>query len=342
MTSGGEKPSTRRDRKLLPLPVQCIFEKDRRLFRVTRNRGKDLAMGGFGILVETAEDAKISEDPPVPPVEYLFIEEVLFLHERGFLEVLLSEEEEGLAKQPLDSYQLYHLLEPCGLSLAAHLVYAHLRAQDFRVIRHTPYRRQILEDLQECAYERQRRKEEIAREKQLLEEQGIPAAQEEERLQDEESPSHEGVACIDYKKEPGNSISAWKLKLRQDAAHACPPTVFSNDNGQPASIAFHVYNPKSGFSRSDPGLPDLYVAATFYCDSCLKFQHLQELLQLANGIPLRMATVSDAGTVVMFGVTDFGVPERTTEELRRKEPEQSLPESSSTGDVKSQSSATNE
>jgi hypothetical protein len=255
---------------------------------------------------------------------------------------VLITEEEGLTttQQPLDSYQLYHLLEPCGLSLAAHLVYAHLRAQDFRVIRNTPRRGQILQELHACACERQQKREETVREK-PLEEQGLPATKEEERPQDEETPSHEGVTLIDSRKEQGNNLSALKRKLRQDAAQACPPTVFSNDNG-PASIAFDVYNPNSKFSRSDPGLPDLYVASTFYCDSCLKFQHLHGLLQLANGIPLRVATVSDAGTVVMFGVTDYGVPERTTEELSRKKPEQSLSESSPTGDEKSQSSATNE
>lgn len=46
---------------------------------------------------------------------------------------------------PLDSFDLYNLLEPCGLSLAAYLVYAHLRAQAFRVRRHVPQRRHNLE-----------------------------------------------------------------------------------------------------------------------------------------------------------------------------------------------------
>jgi len=40
----------------------------------------------------------------------------------------------------------------------------------------------------------------------------------------------------------------------------------------------------------------------------LTFSVLQELLQQAQGIPIKVATVSDSGTVVMFGISDVGVP----------------------------------
>lgn len=35
---------------------------------------------------------------------------------------------------------------------------------------------------------------------------------------------------------------------------------------------------------------------------------LQELQESCDGVPLRIATVSDGGAVIMFGVTNVGVP----------------------------------
>jgi hypothetical protein len=115
--------------------------------------------------------------------EYLFVEEALFLHEKGLLRALLpssssskdvnetnSEEATAEASKPsttvaaaseaenddisatrlplhatpLDTSQLYQLLVPLGISLPIYRVYSHLRSQDFRVLRHDPDRYDIL------------------------------------------------------------------------------------------------------------------------------------------------------------------------------------------------------
>ena len=109
--------------------------------------------------------------------EYLFIEEVLFLHERNYLRALIPKsattmmttttENYGLDNNnisnkndppknnndvvltndnvtPLDTSQLYQLLPTMGISLAVYRVYSHLRSQDFRVLRHDPNRWDIL------------------------------------------------------------------------------------------------------------------------------------------------------------------------------------------------------
>lgn len=111
-------------------------------------------------------------------------------------------------------------------------------------------------------------------------------------------------------------LAQLKLDLRHVEAKAPPPTVFqvakidsssSSCRGVP-SIAYDVYEPNAGFSQSCPGLPDVHAAATFYNHNDSAFSDLQQLMTQADGIPLRIATVSDSGTVIMFGVTDLGVP----------------------------------
>ena len=115
-----------------------------------------------------------------------------------------------------------------------------------------------------------------------------------------------------------------------------PPDTDTTDTDT-TKIAFDCYNPDAAFSSSCPGLPDFHVAITYYNNrSCsdgavgtraqkgLTFGDLRLLLQItaavtaagdkpeeavaAVQVPLKIATVSDSGTVVMFGVTDFGVP----------------------------------
>ena len=72
-------------------------------------------------------------------------------------------------------------------------------------------------------------------------------------------------------------------------------------------IAFDVYKPNAKFRKTNPGLPDYYVAICCFTDS-LSYMTLDDLVKKCDGIPLRMATVADGGTVVMFGLTDYGVP----------------------------------
>jgi hypothetical protein len=157
-----------------PLPIACRLDVDRQLFRVFRCRGRNLGTGGFGVVFPSTaaadddseddataeengqrnlflsgkepgehESVEVGEDAGQPTTtstsyEYLFVEEVLFLHEQGFLAAY--DEHENV----LDAVDLYQRLDALGVSLAAYLVYAHLRVQTFRVVRHTSTRRRIL------------------------------------------------------------------------------------------------------------------------------------------------------------------------------------------------------
>lgn len=268
--------------------------------------------------------------------EYLFIEEVIFLYEQGKLEIDWEETEdashhhhyhENSTTASSSSYRLYSLLEPCGVSLAAYLVYAHLRSQNFRVLRHTSTRRKILETMKEV---REFRQESLRDSRSKGGEQDAKQnfnAKESERI----SGSVDGVEGnsneSNTKPTPINQMNQLIYALREDAAKALPPTVYHGNNTSEtkglstilstSTIAFDVYKPNTHFSRRVPGLPDFYVAATFYSATrsesspspSLTFDQLQDLLRSSDGVPLRIATVSDSGTVIMFGVTDFGVPE---------------------------------
>jgi len=285
------------DETKVQLPVSVRLNPELSMFMVTRYRGK-LQNGGFGVPVslpidkegddETDTDAvkdqavaKSSEDaeessavesnaedtakPTTITKEHLFVEDVVFLHERGLVEV--NDDMGSL----LNSSHIYNLLEPLGLSLPVYLANAHLRAQTYRVVRHTPGRRQILEGMES-----------------LLRQSGND---------EEEESIHNGV------KTP-------RRCLRDDAISAAPPKVATSSS---PSIAFDVYQPDSNFSRSNPGLPDFYVAVTYYNEPRLDFGALVSLLQECQGVPLKIATVSDAGTVIMFGITDAGAPEPNNE-----------------------------
>jgi hypothetical protein len=62
----------------------------------------------------------------------------------------------------LDSSQLYQLLPRLGMSLSVYLVYAHLRGQEYRVLRHAPKRYPLL-----VQQERKRKREEQQRESEI-------------------------------------------------------------------------------------------------------------------------------------------------------------------------------
>lgn len=246
------------------VPLACLLDRTHQAFRVTRNKGKSLANGGFGMNLPD-NDAK--------RIDYLFIEEVYFLVEQGLLEAYDGDNK-------LDVQGIFQLLDVCGMSLPALLVYAHVRSQSYRVIRHTPHRRDILEQMEPLLYFHKR--------KRTLE----------NSLETNEIPTH-------ISRSPEHSPSAAKQQLnqlrhllREDASQAPAPVV---GNG---TIAYELYLPDSQFRRSAPGRPAIYVAAT----TSLHFGDLQTLLREADGIPLRTAVVSEAGTVVMLGVSDYGVP----------------------------------
>jgi len=118
-----------------------------------------------------------------------------------------------------------------------------------------------------------------------------------------------------------------RFNLRQDAFEAPTPHLLpfdSKDKGEPSvdclaidnttielstsDIAYDVYNPNSNFRKTNPGLPDYCVAITPYALPSPQFDHMCELVKECDDIPLQIAAVSDSGTVIMFGLTDFSVP----------------------------------
>jgi hypothetical protein len=266
------------------------------MFRVLRAKGKTLSSGGFGVAIAaensveapkegeeqderasehtssgatTADDDDDDEEggesvkPPSSSkkhttFEYLFIEEVIFLHERGLLECLPMEN----SSVALDSSQLYQLLPTMGMNLPMYFVYSHLRSQDFRVLRHSP-------DRLDCLLQQQQQQD--------------------------------GSVATTTR----SQVTALRYRVRQSIQHA--PTPIIPDSG--VAICWDAYLPNSKFGKTHPGLPDFYVAVTFYNQAQASFSDIQSLvLEKCRGIPLRLATVSDSGTVVMFGVTNFGVP----------------------------------
>ena len=96
-------------------------------------------------------------------------------------------------------------------------------------------------------------------------------------------------------------------QVRSSIAQALPPTIPSS--GGTLTIAWDVYLPNAKFGKTHPGLPDFYVAVTYYNEPHVRFAQIEEVLvNDCRRIPLKLATVSDSGTVVMFGVSNMGVP----------------------------------
>jgi hypothetical protein len=278
-------------------PIVCMLETSHDMFRVIRAKGKALTSGGFGVSIsekkikqqkqeeaegddgksykctemESIAEASIGETKTCDPSQYksssntsifLFVEEVLFLHERGFLRAM---DEEG--RKSLDTSQLYQLVSLMGLSLSTYRVYSHLRCQDFRVLRHAPSRLNMLR---------------------LQEQQHMQSTAETIRL---------------------------RRQVRESIQTAEVPSLFTNRNNindrftDDLKIGWDVYYPDCNFAKTHPGKPDFYVAMTFYNVLLVPFSKVRHLLQEeCHSIPLKLATVSDSGTVVMFGVTGSDIP----------------------------------
>lgn len=267
-------------------------------------------------------------DRPASVGEYLFIEEVLVLFEKGLIEVYRddndqprknnnkNDDNEHADLKQLNAKDLYNLLEPLGVPLPLYLVYAHLRQQTYRVVRHTPTRRALLLEMDAIRYQKQPKQ---------MDDQPVKSGNQRAEL----AKSKEEKTALNRSRllmKQNCRLKELRLALRHDAATASPPvwltrTCFgiSSSSEHPAlQPAFDVYQPNGSFSRSFPGLPNFSVAVTSYAHRCLTFSQIQNLLittTSCQGIPLKIATVSESGTVVMFGVTDSGVPKITAPKL---------------------------
>jgi hypothetical protein len=231
------------------------------MFRVLRAKGKSFSSGGFGISLpvespstklEQKINRKKDEDKDTSTAQHLFIEEALVLFERGLLEVYNGDTKLGACG-------VYGMLEALSVPLPIYLAYAHLRAQDYRVLRHVSRSQQ----------DKNRKR-----------------------------PRQEDTTNLTQKE-------AFRLALLQAV-----PLSLDDD---PTAIAFDVYEPNTHFKKSSPGIPHFHVAVASYRLPSPTFSQLQALTKKSNGVALRIATVSDSGTVIMFGVTDYGVPDISSE-----------------------------
>jgi hypothetical protein len=243
-------------------PLACQFEPAKNMFRVTRSKGNTLSSRGFGVVFPRDENEQQTSSTSSSDT-YLFIEETVVLCKQGLMEA--RDEHNNLYSQK----ELFDKMETLNISWPVFLVYAHLRQQTFRVVRHTPSRREILLKMQ----------------------------------QNQEHPSQTTAR----KKE----LSQLKRLLRLDTAHASPPRNFVNDTfiaSDEIVPAFDVYHPSSSFAKTNPGLPDFSIAITSYAQCSFHFQQWHSLVASKNHKAIKIAAVSDAGIVLVFGITKVGVP----------------------------------
>jgi len=257
---------------------ECDYVPAVGMFRVRKAIGKSFSSGGFGMMLSVGDSSSPETTPQgnnereeddaeqtnvgatsmettpsmskPSPAEHLFIEEALVLFERGVLDVYDCD------GTKLDARRLYGMLESLDVPLPIYLTYAHLRAQDYRVLRHV----------------------------------SLP----------------EIMSVFDAERQDGSTYEMIKQARRTS------PPITLDDN--PAAIALDVYQPNTQFRKTNPGTPDLYVSVASYKLPSPTFTELQGIMEQCNDVPLRIATVSDSGVVVMFGVTNVGVPDISNNE----------------------------
>jgi hypothetical protein len=289
------------------------------MFRVEHSKGKSLSSGGFGVAISCKIQHHDDNSPPetksnTSPItntastlttitrDHLFLEEAMFLHEQGLLECRQQQQPKETnaatdaqtssttnAFTKLSLFDLYALLPKAQLSLAIYLTYAHLRAQTYRVMRHSPHRRSILQAQQDYL-------------------------QQQSRTSDNNNNNKHSAKSAEFQN--------LKLKLRHDLQTTLAPQVhtaisFASSTQSLSSLssslllqpAFDVYAPQSTFSKSHPGLPDFHVIVFYYAELLpLLFPALHQLARDCEPIPVKVATVSDSGVVVMFGLCTMQVP----------------------------------
>ena len=247
--------------------------------------------------------------------ERIHPEEALFLHMRGLLRIECNHE-------PMSTQDLFCIMLPeCKISVAAYLAYAHLRAQGYILIRYSTERIKLL---------MARSLHSTAKDSSLI------AGG--ENSHDNNPDVSEGTKKAEIHESSSNN-NIWrqaKQKLSDNVAKASPPCVVVFDECNSfcsqdlnTRLAYFAYNPNSNFRRSHPGLPDFGVAIMPFHSSGVSvptFDSISALVSLCEGnhdggdeiddadaaisneIPLRIATVSDGGAVIVYGVTRGDVP----------------------------------
>ena len=292
--------------------------------------------------VDRGESKSKPKAPPQQTQLYLFIEEVLFLHERGLVEVYKDDEE----KDRLESKHLFALLPKLGVPFPVYLTYAHLRAQTYIVMRHAPRRLDIVDALTERSARKRKRDDGEAKEGKEadagVESVAANATSEPKastdlaKVDEDEANKSRGKRSANLKKRlravefnapapilmrstdsagkwsqylplarSGHDVEAQEEELAEEEQRAVPGacTVPST-----SPIAYDVYGPNSAFKRTDPGRPEFCVAIASYAEASPGFGSINALVSIARGVPVRISTVADGGTVVLFSLTDYGVP----------------------------------
>ena len=338
----------------------CTFVPERGMFRVDVARGKSIygvllpergegpgsgagpeaeaggtedGQGGGGGGVSVSGEGGISSPspprpppPPRPPTTYVFVEEALFLRERGLLRVWA---EDGTSE--LDLRGLFAMLPGLGVPFAAYATYSHLRAQTYIVLRHSAGRLDLVDRIEElegtvgsaCGDGGD-----------ALPGDGTGGGGGGGRGKGGEGPPESGGGRRGGRGRRGERhgiLRGLKKRLRAEEAQAPAPSVLlptesigpdpdpdphpdSDPDGPPPPrqskppIAFDVYGPNSSFRRSNPGRPEFCVAISPYAAPSPTFTSVLALMTYVRGVPVSLATVADGGTVVMFRLTDYGVP----------------------------------
>lgn len=332
------------------LPI-CVFDSsvgNGGMFRVIYSKGKALSNGGYGVTWtrevlsskqevskrETKDKKDSSASNTINQVpndgrksvtktfEYLFIEEAVYLHECGLLEVYRtsdSDNEESIlditSQTAMDTQELYALmLNELNFPLSVYLTYSHLRSQMYRVIRHSKHRLSLLKRLENADTNAGKKK------RKHNESNGTSTR----NLDMSMDTKAEGISTrngIEKPNETKITFNQLKRELRKDIFEAPIPYVLyssqethANYNGDSrdsdclSKLAFDVWNPDSSFRKTNPGLPDFVCAITCFAEPSIRFSLIRALVQSCGEVPLRLATVADGGTVIMFGLTDYGVP----------------------------------
>uniref|UniRef100_A0A7S2K865 tRNA-splicing endonuclease subunit Sen54 N-terminal domain-containing protein n=1 Tax=Leptocylindrus danicus TaxID=163516 RepID=A0A7S2K865_9STRA len=231
------------------------------------------------------EEEKSSEKEEVmkePVHHYLFPEEALYLHMLGLV-VILGGEKDDEDMTTKDLYLRFFCTRSVdyGITLPVYLSYMHLRSQSYIVARHG-----LLLNSIEC------KTEEIE-----------SVAESTASTTDANAPTVESVE--DKLREERIRKKIDRLN-RIDRAIQHPPTQF-HSNGE-VSLAYDVWKPNSNFKKTNPGRPDFCVAVGYFNSPSPPLSMLLSLITQCNGAPLRVAVISDSGTVMLFSFSDEEAP----------------------------------
>jgi len=184
----------------------------------------------------------------------------------------------------MDRADLFRLLGKGGHpSLSAYAVYAHLRSQSFVILRH---------------------------------------------IAGEGENGDDGPEDVFFHAEGKKRDRDYRWSIRTRTLSARPPSVLDPFSDATAaalpesSIAYDAYSPNSGFRKTNPGTPDFCVAICLFAAPSPQIGELASLLgrcadmdcaenNVRKEVPLRIAVVSDGGTVILFAVAEGQVPDVT-------------------------------